>query len=173
MSFFKTKQKTTIKQPALIPEGMKVVGNINCNGDIKIDGILEGNIICSGKIIISKSAKVKGNINAVTAILQGFLKGKINCSHLLSIDDHANLQGEVYYNNIKMSNGAVLVGELFKLNEDQLKKPLKNDKITGADEVNYTKYLKVVKESTEKAKKVEKKISDSEIPKDEDIKIWL
>ena len=55
-----------------------IVGNINAASDIRIDGSLQGNIECAGKVIIGEQSRIQGNIIAANAEING----KVNGSHV-------------------------------------------------------------------------------------------
>ena len=50
-----------------------IVGNINAASDIRIDGSLQGNIECAGKVIIGEQSRIQGNIIAANAEINGKL----------------------------------------------------------------------------------------------------
>mgnify|MGYP000202619901 CR=1 FL=1 len=149
MKFSGSKDKVSTKQPALISEDMDIVGDLNCAGDIKIDGRFKGNIKCSGRVVIGKSGKVVGNLSSVNILVQGFFKGKLECSGVLSVVDESYLQGKFHYNNLDISHGAELIGEIRKLNETQLKELTEENKNISPDGQNFFKHLEVVKEDNE------------------------
>lgn len=141
--------KASTKQPALISQDMEIVGDLNCAGDIKIDGRFKGNIKCSGRVVIGKSGKVVGNLSSVNVLVQGFFKGKLECTGVLSVIEDSYLQGKFHYNNLDISHGAELVGEIRKLNEAQLKELREQNKNITPDGQNFFKHLEVVKEDDE------------------------
>lgn len=147
MKFSNNKEnKASTKQPALISQDMEIVGDLNCAGDIKIDGRFKGNIKCSGRVVIGKSGKVVGNLSSVNVLVQGFFKGKLECTGVLSVIDESYLQGKFLYNNLDISHGAELIGEIRKLNEAQLKELREQNNNITPDEQNFFKHLEVVKE---------------------------
>ena len=40
----------------------KITGNIESDGDIRIDGALEGNLNCRGRVVVGPEAHIKGTI---------------------------------------------------------------------------------------------------------------
>ena len=45
----------------LLCEGTMIIGDIKTKNDIRIDGIIKGKIITSGRLVIGNTAKVEGN----------------------------------------------------------------------------------------------------------------
>lgn len=72
-----------------------VIGNISASSDIRIDGILEGNLDCRGKVIIGEKGKVTGNINAVNAEIMGAVKGNIKVEEKLVLKSTSLLEGDI------------------------------------------------------------------------------
>ncbi|HEY8388333.1 MAG TPA: polymer-forming cytoskeletal protein, partial [Parasegetibacter sp.] len=75
----KTGNSTTVLTGAnttsLIGAGTTVTGDISCNGDIRIDGELKGNIVSKAKIVIGPAGKVEGDIEGTQADIMGTVKG--------------------------------------------------------------------------------------------------
>ena len=47
----------------LLCEGTVIVGDIKTKNDIRIDGIIKGKIITSGRLVVGNTAKIEGNID--------------------------------------------------------------------------------------------------------------
>lgn len=39
--------------------GSKIVGNITADSDFRIDGLIEGELNCSGKVVVGEAGRVK------------------------------------------------------------------------------------------------------------------
>ena len=69
----------------LIGNGTTITGDVNANGDIRIDGILTGNIQITGKLVIGPSGRIEGNITCQNADVSGEVNGTIQVSDLLAL----------------------------------------------------------------------------------------
>ena len=58
----------------IIESSTKIVGDIYSKADFRIDGIVEGNITTTGKVVIGKSGKINGKINSSNADISGSIK---------------------------------------------------------------------------------------------------
>jgi cytoskeletal protein CcmA (bactofilin family) len=67
----------------LIIKGTTIVGNLESQGNIRIEGNFIGNVKSKSKIILGKSSYVEGGILAPRAEIDGEVKGKIKISELL------------------------------------------------------------------------------------------
>ena len=65
--------------------GSKIVGNITADSDYRIDGLIEGELNCTGKVVIGEGGRVKGTIVCANAEIMGMMDGKITCHQQLSL----------------------------------------------------------------------------------------
>lgn len=82
----------------LIGIGTEITGDINSNGDIRIDGTLNGNLITKGKVVIGETGKVKGEISCKNSDVSGNVEGKLIVSQLLSLKVNARVNGDMQTN---------------------------------------------------------------------------
>lgn len=93
-----------------IATGSKVTGNIIAEEDIRIDGIIEGNIQCKGKIIIGPSSAVTGDIECSNLDLMGKVTGNITCTESVVLKNTSSLIGDIKSNTIEIEIGAAFTG---------------------------------------------------------------
>ena len=55
----------------LINAGTIIKGDIDCQGDIRFDGILTGNLSTKGKLVIGANGEVKGDIVCANCDIDG------------------------------------------------------------------------------------------------------
>ena len=79
----------------IIGIGTKITGDVNSNGDIRVDGSLTGKLITKGKVVIGETGKVKGEINCKNSDVEGSIEGKITVSQLLSLKAKARIHGDI------------------------------------------------------------------------------
>lgn len=90
--------------------GSKIIGTIIADSDIRIDGIVEGDLKCSGKVVIGEKGLLKGTIDCQNAEILGKLEGKIDVKQTLALRATSNLQGEVRTQVIIVEPNAVFNG---------------------------------------------------------------
>ena len=98
------------KLPNMIGQGTKIVGDIETNGDIRIDGQIEGNINSKGKVVIGSNGLIKGEVFCSNAELAGALNGKINVSELLSLKASSKINGDIKTGKLNIEPGAIFTG---------------------------------------------------------------
>lgn len=94
----------------IIRSGTEINGDINCRGDIRIDGKLVGNLISDGKVVVGEEGVVEGNIKCANATISGGVKVNIQVNELLSLKSTANLVGEINTNKLMIEPGANFSG---------------------------------------------------------------
>lgn len=94
----------------LIGAGTIIEGDITATGDIRIDGLLKGNIALKGKLVVGTSGAIEGNVDCQNGDISGTIKGKITVSELLSLKVSAKLNGDIYTNKIAIEPGASFTG---------------------------------------------------------------
>jgi cytoskeletal protein CcmA (bactofilin family) len=102
--------ETESKLPNMIGPGTKIIGNIETNGDIRIDGNIEGNINSKGKVVIGNNGFVKGEVTCSNAELSGTLNGKINVGELLTLKDSSKINGDIKTTKLSIEPGAIFTG---------------------------------------------------------------
>lgn len=94
----------------LIGNGTCITGDVNSNGDIRIDGTLKGNISISGKLVVGPSGKIEGNVICQNADISGEIHGKINVSELLSLKASAKILGDIIAGKLSIEPNATFTG---------------------------------------------------------------
>jgi len=107
--------KTTEAEMALnginrICAGTAFVGNIVAIGDIRIDGVLEGNLTTKGKLVVGETGRVKGDITCKNADILGVVEGKMRVDDFLVLRATARITGDVAIARILIEVGALFVG---------------------------------------------------------------
>ena len=94
----------------LIGNGTDINGDINSNGDIRIDGSLTGTIKSSGKVVVGSTGRVEGEIICQNADISGEVKAHLKVYELLSLKASAIVSGDILTNKLAIEPGAVFTG---------------------------------------------------------------
>lgn len=90
----------------IISQGTKILGDLNSEGDFRIDGIIEGNVITTGKVVVGKSGFIKGTFEGTDAYFEGKFSGKLALSGTLTLKASAHIEGEVVAGKLAVEPGA-------------------------------------------------------------------
>ena len=93
-----------------IQSGTEIKGNIQSNGDVRIDGFLEGNLETKGKIVVGGTGKIKGEMRCKNSEVEGEIEGKVFVSELLSLKASARIKGDIVTNKLAIEPGCKFTG---------------------------------------------------------------
>jgi cytoskeletal protein CcmA (bactofilin family) len=101
---------------SVIGSGMRVVGDIESSGVIKVEGIVDGSVRGARQLLLGKSGAIHGDIYAVDAILGGTVVGTIVASERVEIQGTSSVEGDIHTKSMVvfeggMINGTVRMGE--------------------------------------------------------------
>lgn len=86
-------------------------GNINTGGDLRVDGIIHGNVSVEGNMEVSETGLVEGTeLHARNLTIHGVVKARIIVKERLTLSKTARLQGDVNANSLNIEPGAYYVG---------------------------------------------------------------
>lgn len=94
----------------VLSAGTILTGNLVTEDDIRIDGIIEGNIVSRGKIIIGGNGSVIGDIECINLDLMGKITGNVQCDEVVILRSSANMMGDVKTRTIEIEPGARFSG---------------------------------------------------------------
>lgn len=97
----------------IIAGGTTLKGDINSPGDIRIDGHLQGNIICNAKVVIGAQGSVEGDIKGQQADIMGKVKGSIHVSELLQLKGSSQVNGNIHAGKLQVEPTAQFNGQCF------------------------------------------------------------
>ncbi len=102
----------------IIGASIKVKGNFQGQGNIVIEGSVEGSLKTGANLFVGDQAKVIANIEAKDAIVNGEVRGNIKAKNYLAIGRTAKIYGDLQYGEISIEKGATINGQLLLLSEE-------------------------------------------------------
>lgn len=96
---------------SLIAAGTTLKGDITSNGDIRIDGTLQGNIYCTAKVVIGANGSVEGDISGQQADIMGKVKGTIQVKELLQLKGNSHVTGNIHASKLQIEPTANFNGQ--------------------------------------------------------------
>ncbi len=88
-----------------------IIGKVLSQKDIRIDGTLEGELECKGKVIVGETGKVIGDVSATNAEVVGRITGNVMVTDMLVLKSTSILEGDVQVRRLAIEPGAVLNGK--------------------------------------------------------------
>jgi cytoskeletal protein CcmA (bactofilin family) len=93
-----------------ITNGTEIIGDINSNGDIRLDGALKGNLNAKGKVVIGQTGVVEGEIYCKNSDIFGKVTGKVTVTELLALKATSILKGDIITNKLSIEPGCKFSG---------------------------------------------------------------
>ncbi len=101
-------QRPNREAPSIIAPAHTVAGNLDCDGDIHIDGTVHGDIRCF-HLTVGANGCVNGNISASFVQVFGAVDGSIHAKEAL-ISKESQVSGDVIHEKLVVEKGAVVYG---------------------------------------------------------------
>ncbi|MCH4552088.1 bactofilin family protein [Aestuariibaculum lutulentum] len=89
-----------------ISQGTTLIGDMSSEGDFRIEGTVEGNVVTKGKVVVGKTGFIKGTLQGTDAYFEGKFSGKLTLSGTLTLKDSAVIEGEVSVAKLAVEPGA-------------------------------------------------------------------
>jgi cytoskeletal protein CcmA (bactofilin family) len=102
---------------SIIGPGMRVVGDCETDGTLRIEGTVEGTVRAGKAVVIGKDGAVKGDVITQDAIIGGRVTGAVVAESRLELQATCAIDGEIKARRIKLDeggrvNGTVHTGDL-------------------------------------------------------------
>lgn len=114
---FKQKKSSTPKSPSssggvtFIAADCHITGNIAVQGDLHIEGKIEGKIESSGDVVIGEGAIIQATIEGQTIFIAGEVRGDIQALDLTHLTATARLYGNITSKLLEIDQGAIFNGQ--------------------------------------------------------------
>ena len=94
----------------VLAAGTVLTGKIETASDFRLDGRIDGEVFCKGKIVIGPKGCIKGNITTDNAEILGDVEGTIRVRERLILRATAVIKGDIYIQTLEIEPGAKFNG---------------------------------------------------------------
>ncbi|MFA6588703.1 MAG: polymer-forming cytoskeletal protein [Patescibacteria group bacterium] len=127
MAMFKPDSTPSKQTETIIGSSVKVEGNFSGEGNVIIEGQLQGTLKTKHNVSIGTGARVKANIEAQDVYLAGEVHGNIKANGKLQVTSSAKLIGNIETSSLAIEPGAILNGKCIMTSETYI--PEKIEKV--------------------------------------------
>lgn len=106
--------------PSIISANLRITGNLESEGDIQIDGVVEGDIR-SSSLTVSDSATVRGAIEADTVAIAGSVTGQIKAK-TVTLQRTARVIADIVQESLSIEPGAYFEGNTRRIAQEAPRK---------------------------------------------------
>ncbi len=98
---------------SIIGPGMKITGNCESDGTIRVEGSVEGAIKAAKSVVVGKEGIVVGDITTQDAIVAGRVNGSVTAESRVELQSSCRIQGDIRSRRVKLEEGGQIDGSLF------------------------------------------------------------
>ena len=93
-----------------IVAGTEINGDLTSDSNIHLEGEVNGNVSCAGRVVIGSSGKINGNLVCVHAEIEGAMEGQLMVENLLVLRSTARFKGDIQTMKLHIEEGAFFEG---------------------------------------------------------------
>src|SRR5688572_25928772 len=97
---------------SMIGPGMKVIGDCETEGTLRIEGTVEGSVRAGKAVVIGKDGVVEGDIATQDAVIGGRVSGIVIAESRLELQATCVIDGEIRARRIKLDEGGKVNGKV-------------------------------------------------------------
>ena len=96
----------------LIGSGTFVRGRVTGTGDLEIAGRIEGEVTCTGEVVVESSGLVAASISARRIVVRGAVKGDLTAEEAVILEAGARVVGDLRAPRIAIAPGGLVRGHV-------------------------------------------------------------
>lgn len=112
------------KAPSILSADLTVTGSIVSEGEVQLDGTVEGDVR-AGSLTIGEEATVKGQVICETVVVRGRVEGSVRARQV-QLAATARVEGDVIHSSLAIESGAYFDGHCKRSSD-----PLSDTKSAG------------------------------------------
>lgn len=98
---------------SIVGSGMKIVGDCECEGTLRIEGRVQGTVRAAKAVVVGKDGTVDGDILTQDAVIGGRVTGTIVAESRLELQATCSIDGEIRARRIQLEEGGKVNGKVF------------------------------------------------------------
>ncbi len=103
-------EQTNALVGCVVSSNTRITGDFHAEGDMRLDGFIDGALRCDGRLVIGRNGQVDGKIVAKQAVVRGRVDGDIEVNEKLSLESTAFISGTITAKHFGVQSGATYNG---------------------------------------------------------------
>ncbi|MGI9524139.1 MAG: bactofilin family protein [Hyphomicrobiaceae bacterium] len=95
--------------PSVIGPGLTIMGNLISNGEVQVDGEIQGDLHGT-HIVVGEKARITGGVNAEEIVVRGHVMGSIRGRKVM-LQASSHVEGDVHHQSLAIEQGAYFEGK--------------------------------------------------------------
>lgn len=101
----------------IIGPSVKVDGNFKSDGNIIVEGMVQGSVKTKSNLTVGQSAKIKAEVEATNLYLSGEIKGNVKVYEKADLKSNAKILGNLETKLLSVEEGAIINGKCIMMPE--------------------------------------------------------
>lgn len=97
---------------SIIAPGTKVIGDVETDGTLRVEGTVEGQIKAAKAVVVGKDGVVTGDIATQDAVIGGRVTGTVVAESRLELQATCVIDGEIRARRVKLDEGGKVNGQV-------------------------------------------------------------
>ena len=98
-------------ETCVISVGTVIEGKFKASENVRLDGMMKGEVKCDKRLVMGEKGKVEGNVETKDAVIMGTLEGELTVSGTLTLKGTALIKGIITAKSLIVEEGARYFGE--------------------------------------------------------------
>ncbi len=107
---------------SIVANGMRIVGELETDGVVKVEGVVEGSLRAKEEVLVAKGGLVQGDIQTGQAVIGGRVVGSIHGFERVEVQQDAVVQGDITTKRLVVHEGGEVNGQV-RMGESQAVAP--------------------------------------------------
>jgi cytoskeletal protein CcmA (bactofilin family) len=108
--FGKSQEAGVTRSQSLIQEGVTLKGEMKAEGDIRLDGSLEGTLSSKSRVTVGVTGAVNADIEAAEVLIMGRVRGKVTGHRRVELRKGAHVEGDLTTQSLVIEEGVFFQG---------------------------------------------------------------
>lgn len=108
----RSRTSETSEAASVLGRGARVRGRVSGDGDLQVEGQIEGDVTLSGELSIDEAGSITGDVDAAAVTIAGALQGNVASRGAVTIRAGAKVEGNMGGAEVSLEEGASFVGRI-------------------------------------------------------------
>jgi cytoskeletal protein CcmA (bactofilin family) len=105
-----TAHTTTTSPASVIGEKVTMNGTLSVEGNIVINGEVEGSVSCTGQLVVGRTGRVKADLDVGSAVIGGWVEGRVVAKERVELQTDSHLRGDIHAKSFVIQDGCFFQG---------------------------------------------------------------
>jgi cytoskeletal protein CcmA (bactofilin family) len=97
---------------SVIGPGMEIVGDIKCDGTVRVEGKVKGSIKATKSVVVGAGGTITGDIETQDVVVAGTVDGTVAGASRVELQETCSVRGDIRSRRIKLDEGGRVEGRL-------------------------------------------------------------